>query len=343
MSLDFNGFDRIVLQDLIESTLLTKLDVNRYMTRDDELAVEAGMTKKIHRYKGTGDAEDLERGAKNSGLIDAQYTEEAYTVHRTQATTKWYDDDQMNDPTYVQTKLQALAESMVNKWTKDAFAEYNKTTNEAVFANYKLEEFADAIAVYANKWENQEGLFFLADVALVPKIRKMLGDELRYVEDYIRTGAIGSVLGVPIYTSKAVPKGMMFLAHRDAVHAFIKRDTNVEQARDIENKENTVVAAKYAVIALVDESKCIKCGKEQATAASITTATKATTTVAGAATTGAKVTCYVNGEKSGNVATAATNAYSITVDEALVAGDEIKVVAELDGFLPSEATFEVAE
>lgn len=342
MSLEFNGYNRTVLQDIIESTLLTKLDVNRYMTRDDQLAVEAGMIKKIHRYKGTGTAEDLERGAKNTGLIDAQYTEEAYEIHRTQATTKWYDDDQMNDPAYIDTKVRALAESMVNKWTQDAFVEYNKTGKTAVMSSYNLAEFADAIAQYANKYEDQSGLFFLCDVALVPKIRKMLGDELRYVEDYIRTGAIGAVLGVPIYTSKAVPKGMMFLAHPEAVHAFIKRDTTVEQSRDIESKENTVVASKYAVIALVDENKCIKCGKEQATAATITTSTAAGTTVAGAATTGAKVTCYVNGTKSGNVATASSNAYSITVDEALAAEDEVKVVAELEGFLPSIAEVTVA-
>ena len=100
----------------------------------------------------------------------------------------------------------------------------------------------------------------------VPEIRKALGQSLMYVEDYIRTGAIGAVLGVPIYTSKALDdleedsegQPIGFLATREAVTAFIKEDVRVEQDRDIDKKENFIVADRYAVIALTDETKCIK-------------------------------------------------------------------------------------
>lgn len=240
----------------------------------------------------------------------------------------------MTDPTLIDTKVQTLAEAMVNNWTAKAIAEFDKTSNQAAMDDYTLGEFADAIAKYANVYETQEGLFFLASMDMVPVIRKSLGDYLKYTEAYIRTGAIGDILGVPIYTSKAVPSGMMFLATREAVKAFIKKNTFVEQDRDIDKKENKVVASRYSVIALVDESKCIKCGAEQATKATITTATKATSKVAGAATSGADVVVFVNGVKAGH-AEAASSLYEVTISDALVAGDKVKVVAKLAGKLDS--------
>ena len=39
----------------------------------------------------------------------------------------------------------------------------------------------------------------------------------------------------------------------------MKKNTFVEQDRDIETKENIVVATRYAVIALTNAKKCIKC------------------------------------------------------------------------------------
>lgn len=157
-----------------------------------------------------------------------------------------------------------------------------------------------------------------------------------YVEAYIRTGAIGGILGVPLYTSKAVPSGMMFMATKDAVTAFIKKGTFIEQDRDIDKKENFIVASRYTVIALTDESKCVACGKAQTKTATVT-ATKATKTISGVASTGAKVKAYVNGVATGAEVTASGDAYTITANEDLKSGDIVRVVASLNGFLNSVA------
>jgi len=339
----FKGYDNFILENKIDSILSTKMDVNKFLTADYSLVEEPGMIKKIHTYTPSGDAEDLARGDGNSSFIDAEYVEREYRVARTQAQAKWYDDDQMTDPVLIDTKVQGLAEAMVNNWTSKAIAEFDKSWNKAVFTNYELANWADAIAKYTNVFEDQANLFFLVNIECVPTIRKALGDYLKYTEGYIRTGALGEILGVPIYASKAVPKDIMFLAHKDAVHAFLKKNTFVEQDRDIDKKENFLVASRYSVIALFDERKCIKCGKAQATASTITTYTKAAKTIAGAATTGAKVTAYVNGVKTGSVATAASNAYSITADENLAAGDEVMIISELAGFLPEKVEVTVAD
>lgn len=338
----FKGYDNFVLQEKIDSIISTKLDMNKFMTADYSLVEQPGMVKKIHVYKPSGQAYDLDRGEGISNWIDAEYVEREYRVKRTQDGCKYYDDDQMTDPTLIDTKLRGVAEVMINNWTDKAIAEYNKSWNQSVMTNYELADWADAIAKYTNKYEDQAGLFFLCDIALVPTIRKVLGDYLKYTEDYIRTGAIGDILGVPIYTSKALPKGIIFLAHKDAVHAFLKKNTFVEQDRDINTKENRVIAARYSVIALYDESKCVKMGKAMSTPATITTYTAGAKTVAGAATTGAKVTLFINGVKDGNPVTAVSNAYTFTAAENLVADDKVMIVVEKDGFLPETVEVTVA-
>ena len=110
----FKGYENFVLEEKIKSILDTKLDFNRFMTPDYELAGEPGMIKKIHRYTGTGEVDDLARGEDNSHFIDAEFTEEAYEVSRTQGQAKYYDDDIMTDPTLIDAKVKYLAEGMVN-------------------------------------------------------------------------------------------------------------------------------------------------------------------------------------------------------------------------------------
>ena len=332
----FKGYENFILEDMIEDNLSTKLDVNRFMTVDYSLAGTPGMKKVIHRYTGTGVAEDLDRGEKNTQYADAEFTDEEYEVARTQSQARYFDDDVMTDPVLIDAKVGAMSDAMINAWTAKAIAEFNKTSKQSAMSNWNLADFADAISKYVEKYENQEGLFILANIKLIPTIRKVLGEYLKYTEAYIRTGAVGDILGVPIYTSKAVPEGIAFLATKEAVTAFIKKDVSVEQSRDIDSKENQIVASRYSVIALTNENKCIKLGAPQATDATITTKAAGAKVVAGAATTGATVKVFVNGELFGT-ATAANSAYSVTGAANLVAEDAIKVVASLDGHIDSVA------
>ena len=339
----FLGYDNFVLENAIKSALDTKLDINRFLTPDYDLVENAGMTKKIHRYVITDDSDvdDLARGEGNSNFIEARFDEFAYTVGRTQGQIIYYDDDILTDPALIDAKVRFLSESMVNNWTRKAIAEFGKTENIYECSGYNLENFANALSKYTAVYEDTAGLFFLANQKLDAKIRKMLGDDLKYVEDYIRTGAIGAVLGIPVYLSKAVPEGLIFLATREAVKAFVKRNVSIEQDRDINTKKNNIVASRYSVIALVDETKCVAIGAAQSTAVTITSATKATTTIAGAATDGAYVEAFVNGVEVGHAT--ASSGYSITSSKTLAAGDVVKVIAHLDGKVNSIASVTVAE
>ena len=330
---NFAGYSNEVIENAIKSALITKLDINRFLTPDYDLVENPGMKKSIHRYtiaEGS-DVESLARGEGNDVLIEAQMNAYDYTVARTQGTIKYFDDDLFTDPALIDSKVRFLTEQMVNSFTKRAIAEFNKSENICeISGSYNFQDLANALGKYTAEYETTEGLFWLANQKLDAKIRKTLGDDLKYVEDYIRTGAIGTVLGVPMYLSKAVPEGLIFLASRDAVKAFIKRSLNVEQSRNIEYKENTLVAATYDVVALVDETKCVVIGPAQAEGSfTLTTPVATDVAIAGTGVDGAVITAYVNGEKVGT-ATVASSAYSIGCT-ALVSNDIVKVVSHIDG------------
>lgn len=329
---DFKGYDNFVLENKIESILSTKMDMNRFMTADYQLAENPGMLKKIHKYTGSGQVDDLARGDSNSHYIDAEYVEEEYRVARTQGQIRYYDDDVMTDPVLIDAKVQALSESMVNDWTAKAVAEMDKSLNLCPITAWGFDGFVDAIAKFP---EDEGELFCLVNPAQQAALRKNLKDDLKYVEAYVRQGYIGSVCSVPIYVSKAVPAGRAFIGKKDAVTAFIKKGVNVEQDRNIDSKLNNIVAARYTVIALTNEDHMVVMGMNPGTACAITTYVKADPTIAGSCSTAAsKVKVFLNGKAVGD-ATVSSGSWTIEAEANLAEGDKIVAIAYEDGKLPS--------
>lgn len=334
-------YENFVLENKIEDMLTTQIDMNAYLTPDYSLTENAGMKKIVHVYTATGDVEDLAMGVGNSEDIEVSYAEKEYEVGVTQGRFPYYDEQEMKDPMVVETGLQGLSAKMANDLTSKAIEAMSEATLTSPVSDWDFDEFADAIAVYP--YENEDGLFCLINPKQKAAIRKALNDDLKYSEGFARTGYIGHVCGVPVIASKAVPENFAFLGSKEAVKCFVKKGVEIEQERDANTRKNSIFARKVMLVALVDATKMIKLGREQATDATITTYTKNAKTIAGAATTGAKVQAYVNGVKTGSVATASSSSYSITATENLAAGDIVEVVATLDGYLDSSAKVTVAE
>ena len=106
--------------------------------------------------------------------------------------------------------------------------------------------------------EDEAGLFLLISPADKAEFRKALKDDLSYSEAYVRSGYIGSVAGVPVVVSKAVPAGKGYLATKEAITLFIKKDTETEYDRTPDTRHNKYFVRKYAVVALTDATKAVK-------------------------------------------------------------------------------------
>ena len=246
-------FQNEVLENKYNSILTTKLDLQRFMTVDNTLAVNAGMTKKVITKTATGAVDDLQMGEGNTNAVEVSTVAVPYTVGTTQGKFVYFDEEAMADPAVVEAGLTGLAEKMVNSFVAKAVAEWEKGQSVTVSA-FDFDGVVDAIA--SMNLEDESGLFMLINPAQVAEFRKGLGDELKYSEGFVRTGYIGSVCGVPVYISKGITAGKAILASKEAVTLFVKKDSEIEQERDADIRQNRVFARKVCVVALTDATKC---------------------------------------------------------------------------------------
>lgn len=248
-------YENFVLENKIEDMLITGIDMNAYMTADYSLAETAGMKKVIHVYSATGDVEELAMGQGNTSDIEVAFVPKEYVVGVTQGRFPYFDEQEMTDPMVVETGLKKMSANMTNDLTEKAIAAMGQTTL-TIPCDWTFEGVVDAIAKMDS--ESEDGLFMLINPAQKADLRKNLGQELKYSEGFVRTGYIGTVCGVPVIVSKAVPADTAFLATKDAVTCFVKKGVEVEQERDANIRKNTVYARKVMLIALTDETKCVK-------------------------------------------------------------------------------------
>lgn len=248
-------YQNFVLENKIEDLLTTGIDMNAYITADYSLTESAGMKKVINTYTATGSVEDLAMGVGNSGDIEVAFTPKEYTVGVTQGRFPYYDEQEMTDPMVVETGLKGLADKMTNDLTAKAIAAMG-TTELTHTTDWTFDSIVDAIAKMNS--ESEDGLFMLINPTQKATIRKNLGQDLKYSEGFARTGYIGSVCGVPVIVSKAVPANTGFLATKEAVTCFVKKGTEIEQERDADTRKNSIFARKVMLVALTDGTKCVK-------------------------------------------------------------------------------------
>lgn len=249
-------YENIILSNKINDILKTAVNLNNYMTIDTSMTEEAGMKKVVNTYTSTGAVEELAMGQGNSKEIEVSFTPAEYTVKTFQGKFAFFDEQEMTDPMVVDTGLNHSADHMVNAWTDLAIAEFDKATLEQTAGAWSFDVVVDAIAKMG--LEDEAGLFLLISPADKAAIRKALKDELKYSEGFVRTGYIGSVCGVPVIVSKAVEAGKAYLATKEAVTVFIKKDSETEYERDADIRKNSYWVRKVGVVALTDATKLVK-------------------------------------------------------------------------------------
>lgn len=249
-------YENFVLENKMEDLLTTAVDMNAYMTADTSLTENAGMKKKVNTYTATGNVQELGMGEGNTEDIEVSFITNEYEVGTTQGRTYYYDEQEMTDPYAVDVALKGLADTMTNDLTAKAIGEFKKATMVQYGATWIFDNIVDAIAKM--NLEKEEGLFLLINPAQQAAFRKNLKDDLKYVEGFVRAGYIGTVCGVPVIISKAVPAGEAYLATREAITCFIKKGNEIEQERDANTRKNTIFARKVMLVALTNATKVVR-------------------------------------------------------------------------------------
>lgn len=257
-------YDNFVLANEIEDQYNSHLDLVRFCTVDNSLVGVPGMVKKINTYKATDGTEKLEMGKGNTKSIEVSYTPEEYRILLAQNKFEYYDEQEMTDPLVVQTGLIHMGTDMFNTVNADIFAEFNKATLTVDAAAYNFDAFADAVAKL--NLENIEGIevFGFVNPANMAAVRKGLKDTLQYVESFARTGYVGTVAGVNLYTKKDAADDAVVIGTKEAVTVFNKKGVEVEQSRDNDFRQNIIHSRKYYLAAMTDYTKAVKIAKATA-------------------------------------------------------------------------------
>lgn len=254
-------YDNFVLANEIEDQFNSHLDLMRFCTVDNSLVGVAGDKKIIHVYKATDGTEKLEMGEGNTKKIEVSYAPEEYVITLAQNRFPYYDEEVMKDPMVVQVGLGHAATDMFNTVNGEIFEEFNKASLRiytGASAAIDFGSFVDAVALL--NLENLEGveIFGFVNPKDMAALRKTLKDDLKFVESFVRTGYVGTVAGVNLYTKKDAEEGTIIIGTKEAVTMFNKKGVEVEQERDANFRLNEIYSRKYYLAALTDATKAVK-------------------------------------------------------------------------------------
>jgi len=254
--MSFTGYENIVIENKMTDLVNTKANINSLYTVDNSLATAAGLKKVVNKYVYTGKVEKLAKGAKNTTKGSVTFDPVEYEVERYQQTFTYNDVDVMQDPYVLDVATKGAADLMANEIREEYFAELAKISNKATATVFNYDAVVDALATVGK--EIEDDLFLVMGLDSKAAIRKDADYKASKQGEILYTGQFGDICGVPCVCSKLVPAGKVYITAKDQVKFFVKKDGSVEQDRDIESKDNTVVYERHGLMALVDETKSIE-------------------------------------------------------------------------------------
>lgn len=249
-------YENHIIENKMTELVNTKTNINALFTVDNSLTLEAGLKMIVNKYTYSGAVEKLAKGAKNTtkGAVALVPTE--YVVERYQQTFEYNDMDIMADPYVLDVMTTGASELMANHIREQYFAELAKVKNEYKYDAFNYDAVVDALAQIGREIETD--MFIVMGLDLKAAIRKDADYKASKMGEILYTGQFGDICGVPVVCSKLVPAGVAYITAKDQIKHIVKKDGSVEQDRDVETKDNTVVYERHGLMALVDETKSIK-------------------------------------------------------------------------------------
>jgi hypothetical protein len=251
-------YDNKVLASKFEDQYESKLDLMQFCTVDDSLEGVAGQKIVINTYTATDGTQTLVMGEGNTENIEVSFEPVEYEIELLQNRFPYYDEEEQRDPKVVDKGIEHMSVDMFNTANKKAMAEFAKATLTANVSKLDFDAFVDGVALFPNNETEALEVFGLVNPKDKAQLRKNLKDDLKYITDYVRTGYIGTVNGVNLYTSDIAPEHTVILATKEAVKYIRKKGTEIEQERDANIRLNKIYSRQYGVFAFVDATKAVK-------------------------------------------------------------------------------------
>ena len=258
-------YENFYLSNEVEDQYNSHLDLQQFCTVDNTLEGTAGMKRMINVYSATNGTEKLAQGAGNTKSIEVSHTSKEYEILLAQNRFVYMDEEAMMDNMLVPTGMKHAGTDMFNTVNADIYAELKKATLSTAPTAFDFAAFVDAQAELG--LEDLEGVSMFGFVSPddMAAVRKALKDDLKYVEAFAKSGYVGTVAGINLYTKKDATAGTIIVATKEAVTLFNKKGVEIEQitgdkrsAEDANVRKNTIFSRKYYLAALTDATKAVK-------------------------------------------------------------------------------------
>lgn len=253
-----------VMADMISATLPSKVKFAPFARIDSTLEGQAGDTITIPKYAYIGDAEDLVEGVAMDTTVLTASTQTA-TIKAAGKAVEITDQAVLSgygDP--IGEAGKQIEDSIANKVDNDfvealgnATLQLDEGTKEIAY-----DLIVDAIDKFEEEDDEPKILF------IHPKQKGTLRKDVNFVratemgDNIFMTGVIGEVAGCQVVASNKVKevdgKYTNFIIKPDALALYLKRDTNIESARDILAKTAVISADQHYVAVLENDSKAVK-------------------------------------------------------------------------------------
>ncbi len=251
-------YENRVIEAKATDLLTTAVNTRSLMTIDNSLTQQAGMIKTINVYTYDGEDEELGIGEGNTNRGSISYVGKDYTVKLVQQVFDYYDEDFMKDNSIVDNMLKGANQVMVNKMTADFVTEVKKATVSHSAATFGYDAIVDGISKL--NLEDESKLYVVIPNAWKADLRKDEDYKAARMGEVVYNGQVGTICGIPVIATKALTNEAYIMTN-EAVKLFMKKDVEVEQDRDKEIRQNTVILRTYYICALEDATKICKLTK----------------------------------------------------------------------------------
>lgn len=258
--------DPQVISDTVSEAVKTRMKFRNIAVVNHELEGKPGSTLDLPKFGYIGDAVEIAKG-EAIPLSDLTSEMTQVTVKQAGKAGEIYDREELTGFGNPLDRLTSQIEtSILNKLDADCFTALTDavlTKDVSATSHLNSDAIADGLVLFGENAKGPKVLFIgaqqLADIRKDPDFIKV--SEFKENES-LSDDVEGKIWGCQLIVSDAVVtktgKYENYIAKPDAIGVALKRDVDVETARDILKKSTVVAADMHYVAYLADESKVVK-------------------------------------------------------------------------------------
>ena len=258
--------ENLVNPEVIADTITAELDKAIRFTPvavvDKTLEGQAGNTISVPKYSYIGDATDVAEGAEIATTRLTATTTQA-TVKKAAKAVEITDEAMLSGTgSPIDEATRQITMSIGAKVDNDILSALKSDSDVSVVgtvtSNFNLDLLSNALDTFEDE-ELGERKFLFVNPAAMGILRKdetfthasQLGDNT------LMTGVVGKIYGCEVIPTRKLENTEAIISKEGAVSLYIKREVNVEAARNIRTKTTTISADEHYVAAMRDITKVV--------------------------------------------------------------------------------------